>query len=164
MKSLFTLLIGLAMFISCNAQDNGHQKSNDMKKYTVVKTEQEWKESLSAEEYRILREKGTEYPFSGEYNEHFEKGTYSCAACDYKLFDSSHKFKSHCGWPSFDNELGGDRVVRVEDKSLGMKRVEILCGNCGGHLGHIFDDGPTDTGQRYCVNSISIKFTPEKTK
>ncbi len=164
MFRLVTFLIGISMFISCNAQENEQQNNEDMKQYNVVKTDAEWKETLTAEEYRILREKGTEYPGSGEYNNHYKKGSYSCAACGYELFDSSHKFKSNCGWPSFDNELGGDRVVHVEDNTLGMKRVEILCGNCGGHLGHIFNDGPTDTGMRYCVNSVSIKFTPASTK
>ncbi len=164
MFRLITFVIGLGMFISCTAQELESQNKKDMKEYNVVKTEEEWRESLTTEEYRILREKGTEYPFTGEYNDHFEKGTYNCAACGYELFDSSHKFKSHCGWPSFDNELGGDKVLRVVDNSLGMERIEILCGNCGGHLGHIFKDGPTDTGLRYCVNSISIKFTPDESK
>jgi len=121
----------------------------------------DWKSKLSPEAYRILREKGTEPPHSGQYNLHFEKGTYLCKACGAELFDSKTKFDSGCGWPSFDKAKEG--AVRYEpDYSLGMKRVEILCNNCGGHLGHVFDDGPTETGQRYCVNSLSLNFNPKQ--
>ncbi|MES2628763.1 MAG: peptide-methionine (R)-S-oxide reductase MsrB [Bacteroidota bacterium] len=123
-------------------------------------TEEQWRDKLTPEEYHILREKGTERPFTGEYNVHFEKGVYSCAGCGTALFTSEHKFNSHCGWPSFDDELPGT-VLKKRDTTHGMIRTEIVCANCGGHLGHIFDDGPTDTGQRYCVNSLSIKFKPE---
>ncbi len=123
-------------------------------------TEEQWKDRLTPEEYRILREKGTERPFSGEYNLVFDEGTYSCAGCGTPLFTSAHKFNSHCGWPSFDDELPGT-VLKKRDMTHGMIRTEIVCASCGGHLGHIFDDGPTDTGQRYCVNSVSIKFKPK---
>ena len=134
--------------------------SKDSKK--IVKSEEEWKKELSPEQYHVLREKGTERPYSGEYTGHFEKGKYVCAGCGYELFTSGMKFESHCGWPSFDKELGiGDRVIKKADDSFGMSRTEILCARCGGHLGHIFDDGPTETGNRYCVNSLSIKFIPE---
>lgn len=126
------------------------------------KTDKEWKESLSPEQYHVLREKGTERPFTGKYNMHFEKGIYKCAGCGVQLFNDSQKFESHCGWPSFDAELGnGDRVKKIRDTTFGMIRTEIVCANCGGHLGHIFDDGPTQTGQRYCVNSLSIDFEAE---
>ncbi|OIQ22488.1 MAG: peptide-methionine (R)-S-oxide reductase [Flavobacterium sp. MedPE-SWcel] len=128
-----------------------------MKDYNIKKTEAEWKELLGAERYKILREKGTEYPNSGEYNLHFEKGTYACGACQEPLFASDSKFESGCGWPSFDDSLPG-KVEYIKDTSFGMIRTEILCANCGSHLGHIFDDGPTDTGQRYCVNSLSVNF------
>lgn len=129
-----------------------------MKKYKVEKSEDQWKEQLSDEQYRVLREKGTEAPHSGKYNLHFDKnGDYRCAACDAKLFESDSKFESGCGWPSFDNAIEGS-VEYVQDRTFGMLRTEILCANCGGHLGHIFDDGPTQTGQRYCVNSASIEF------
>ncbi len=164
MFRLVIFIVGLSMFISCDAQELPLKNKVEVKHYNVEKTEAEWKEVLSAEEYRILREKGTEYPFSGAYNDHYEKGIYKCAACGYSLFESSQKFDSHSGWPSFANKLAGDRVVHVVDNSLNMKRIEIVCGNCGGHLGHLFDDGPTETGLRYCVNSISLKFTPAETK
>ena len=120
-------------------------------------TEEQWKNRLTPEEYRILREKGTERPFSGEYNLLFEEGNYLCTGCGTPLFTSDHKFNSHCGWPSFDDELPGT-VIKKRDTTHGMIRTEIVCANCGGHLGHIFDDGPTDTGLRYCVNSLSLKF------
>lgn len=128
-----------------------------MKKYPIEKSENEWKEKLSPEQYRILREKGTEAPHTGTYNLHFEDGAYKCAACNTKLFESDSKFDSGCGWPSFDKAIEG-AVEYVQDRSFGMIRTEILCSNCGGHLGHVFDDGPTETGQRYCVNSASINF------
>lgn len=128
-----------------------------MKKYSIEKPETEWKEQLSDEQFRVLRKKGTEAPHSGKYNMHFEGGEYFCAGCGEKLFDSEAKFDSGCGWPSFDKAIEG-KVEYVQDKTFGMIRTEILCANCGGHLGHVFDDGPTDTGQRYCVNSASINF------
>lgn len=127
------------------------------KKYPVEHTEAEWKEKLSDEQYRILREKGTEAPHSGKYNLHFQNGEYHCAACHAKLFESDQKFESNCGWPSFDDAIEGS-IEYVQDRTHGMIRTEILCANCGSHLGHVFDDGPTQTGQRYCVNSESIEF------
>ena len=119
-----------------------------------------WKENLSEESYRILREKGTEPPFSGKYNLHFENGYYLCKACENPLFKSDQKFDSGCGWPSFDDAIKGS-VKNMLDKSHGMIRTEIVCNNCGGHLGHVFNDGPTKTGQRYCVNSLSVDFKKE---
>jgi len=128
-----------------------------MKKYPVEKTEQDWKEQLSDDEYVVLRQKGTERPFTGKYNMHFEKGTYTCMACSAPLFHSNTKFDSGCGWPSFDESIEGS-IEYIRDTSHGMIRTEIVCTNCGSHLGHVFDDGPTATGQRYCVNSVSIDF------
>lgn len=128
-----------------------------MSDYSFPKTEEEWKKQLTPEQYRVLREKGTERPFTGTYNIHAEKGTYTCMGCKIPLFESSTKFDAGCGWPSFDESIPG-RVAYVKDKSHGMIRTEILCANCGSHLGHVFDDGPTKTGQRYCVNSVSIDF------
>lgn len=123
-------------------------------------TEKDWKEKLSAEQYRILREAGTERPHTGKYNMHFDKGIYKCAGCDTPLFESDTKFDSGCGWPSFDKAIQGN-VEYKQDRSLGMIRVEITCANCGGHLGHVFDDGPTQTEKRYCVNSLSLNFNPK---
>lgn len=128
---------------------------------TVNKSEEEWKKELTPEQYHVLREKGTEAPGTGEFNNHSEKGYYTCAGCGTELFSNEQKFDAHCGWPSFDGELGGgDRIKKVKDFSHGMIRTEIVCAKCGGHLGHLFDDGPTSTGQRYCVNSLSLGFKP----
>lgn len=127
----------------------------------VVKTEAEWKKILTPEQYRVLREKGTERAFTGEYTDKTEAGTYSCAACGTVLFKSDNKFHSGCGWPSFYTAAAGDRVVLTPDYSHGMTRVEVTCATCGSHLGHVFDDAPDQpTGQRYCINSVSLKFTP----
>lgn len=127
-------------------------------KYPIEKTNEEWFEILGEEKFKILREKGTEYPHSGTYNLHFDKGTYCCAGCEEPLFLSDTKFNSHCGWPSFDDSIPGKVEYKV-DTSHGMHRIEILCATCGGHLGHVFNDGPQETtGKRYCVNSLSIDF------
>lgn len=128
-----------------------------MSTYNTEKTDKEWREVLSKEQYEILRKAGTEAPHTGEYNLHFEKGKYCCAGCSKPLFDSEAKFESSCGWPSFDQAIDGS-VEYVKDTSFGMIRVEVLCANCGGHLGHIFPDGPTTTGDRFCVNSASLNF------
>ncbi len=129
--------------------------------YEISKSEEEWANELPPDAFRVLRLKGTERPFSGAYNLHFEKGKYYCRGCGAELFDSDSKFDGHCGWPSFDSELGEGRIQRIRDQSHGMIRIEIVCARCGGHLGHVFDDGPTETGERYCVNSVSLSFKPE---
>lgn len=123
--------------------------------YSVKKTEEEWKAELGPERYKIIRQKGTEFPHSGKYNMTFEKGTYCCGACDEPLFESSSKFNSSCGWPSFDESIPG-KIEYIKDSTHGMIRTEVVCANCGGHLGHVFDDGPSETGQRYCINSLSV--------
>ena len=128
-------------------------KKDDMKN----RTPEEWKKILNDEEYRVLIEKGTEYPHTGKYNMHFEDGVYNCNACKIPLFTSDQKFESDCGWPSFDESID-DAIKYVDDYSLCRYRVEIVCANCNGHLGHVFDDGPTETGKRYCVNSVSMDF------
>lgn len=120
-------------------------------------TEEEYKKKLTPEQYHVLREKGTERPFTGEYNTHYEDGVYSCAACGNPLYKSEAKFDSGCGWPSFDDEIEG-AIERKRDTTHGMIRTEILCANCGSHLGHVFNDGPTNTGIRHCVNSLSLDF------
>jgi peptide-methionine (R)-S-oxide reductase len=125
--------------------------------YKIQKSEEEWKAELGLEKYKILRQKGTEFAHTGAYNLHFENGNYCCAGCGEILFESSSKFNAHCGWPSFDKSIPG-KVEYSKDSSHGMIRTEILCATCGSHLGHVFDDGPTETGIRYCVNSLSIDF------
>ncbi len=128
----------------------------------MKKKEEEWTSILDDESYRVLRQKGTERPFSGKYNIHSEDGTFICKGCGEILFDSSMKFDSGCGWPSFDKEVAGEKIKRIKDDSHGMVRTEIVCSNCDGHLGHVFDDGPTETGERYCVNSVSLDFNPNE--
>jgi len=124
----------------------------------VQKTEAEWKAELNEEVFHILRQKGTERPYTGEYNNHYEKGNYHCAGCDALLFESNHKFDSHCGWPAFDAPAETTTIQEHKDHSFGMIRTEVTCKDCGGHLGHVFTDGPTKTGLRYCINSLSLTF------
>lgn len=150
----------LLILMACHKQKIENYPAMQKKDYLfkINKTEEEWKKQLTKEQYAVLREAATERPFTGKYNLHFEKGVYKCAACGTPLFDSSSKFDGHCGWPSFDKEIEKGKIVERLDRSHGMLRVEILCGNCGSHLGHVFNDGPTKTGLRYCVNSVSLDF------
>ena len=160
MKQVILLSILLFASPSCDAQ-NSTEMNNEKNSFEVVKSEQEWQKQLSSEEYYVLRQKGTERPFTGEYNMHFEEGTYNCRGCNAPLFTSDSKFDGHCGWPSFDAGIESGAIIEKLDKSHGMIRTEILCAKCGGHLGHVFNDGPTATGLRYCVNSLSISFDKE---
>lgn len=130
---------------------------------SAIKSEQEWRHKLKPQAYAVLRQKATEQPFSGIYNDFFDNGDYHCGACGQSVFSSNQKFASSCGWPSFEEALDG-RVSLLADKSHNMERIEVVCSNCGSHLGHVFDDGPTQTGQRYCINSLSLNFQPKKTK
>jgi peptide-methionine (R)-S-oxide reductase len=185
--SIFCFAVALALTSSCsqaqqksgikNQQTNQTQKKENTmnedkliikdktldnskidEKDKVVKTEEEWKKQLSAEQFQILRKKGTEYAFTGKFYKHKEKGMYICAACGNELFSSEQKYDSGCGWPSFYDGVAAGKIKTALDTAYGMVRTEIMCARCDGHLGHVFEDGPNPTGLRYCVNSVSIDF------
>ena len=136
---------------------------DDGRTYEVTKTDEQWRAELSPQEYAVLRQAGTERPWTGEYNDTKTTGVYSCRACGNELFRSDTKFDSHCGWPSFYAPKSSDAVELLEDRTLGMVRVEVRCAKCGSHLGHVFDDAPqTPTGDRFCMNSVSLRLEPQE--
>ncbi|MGY3794780.1 peptide-methionine (R)-S-oxide reductase MsrB [Aquimarina sp. 433] len=160
MKKLILLCVSI-LVISCTGNAQKDTKK-EKKEYAITKTEQEWKEILTSEQYYILRQAGTERPFSSPLNKVYADGTFYCAACNTALYESKHKFDSGTGWPSFDRAVKGNVTVDVDYK-LGYARTELLCNTCGGHLGHVFNDGPRETtGQRHCINGDALVFQPKK--
>src|SRR3954449_4294493 len=153
---------------ACHGYTGRHhlqQSSGGSMTYEVTKTEQEWALELEPQEFAVLRRAGTERPWTGELLDEKREGVYRCRACGNELFRSDTKFDSHCGWPSFFSPLAGDRVELLQDSSLGMVRTEVRCARCGSHLGHVFDDAPqTPTGDRFCMNSVSLTFEPDPAK
>jgi peptide-methionine (R)-S-oxide reductase len=138
------------------------KRSEELPAPAVVKSDEEWRQQLTPDEYAVLRQAGTERAFVGEYTDNHRVGVYRCRACGAELFRSEHKFESHCGWPSFFTPLAGERVIERTDTTMGMKRTEVLCANCHSHLGHVFEGEGygTPTDLRYCINSISLSFEP----
>lgn len=165
MKLLHVLtLMGILSLYSCGYAQKQNEKAmaEQKEKFPLEKTEEQWKKELTDEEYYVLREKGTERAFTGKYWDVKEDGTYVCAACNNPLFKSNTKFESGTGWPSFYEPISEGSVIEIEDRSHGMVRTEVVCGNCGGHLGHVFTDGPKPTGMRYCINSVSLDLEKDK--
>ena len=163
------IAVFILLLYSCNGKSQTQQSNNQKHKimneeHKIIKSDEEWKKVLSPEAYKVLREKGTELPYTGKYYLHTGKGIYLCAACGAELFRSDSKFDAGCGWPSFNNVIDSSRVVYTRDTTHGMVRTEITCARCGGHLGHVFDDGPAPTGLRYCINSVSINFQDSSKK
>jgi len=164
MKAAIGIMCLLLTFnLSCNKNTPTSTVMQEKPKLTekIFKSDEEWKKILTPEQYRVLREKGTERPGTGLYDQHFIKGTYFCAACGQELFDSDSKYDAGCGWPSFAEPSAKQSIDEHLDKSYGMIRTEVVCSRCGGHLGHVFNDGPPPKGLRYCINSASLVFRAE---
>lgn len=156
MKKFFLAMMSFIFLVGCEAQ------SKKTGNFAITKTDAEWKKQLTAEQYSVTRQAATERAFTGKYNDHHEKGTYTCICCGQELFSSANKFESGTGWPSFYQPIRAANVGEHVDKNYGMVRTEVHCSRCGAHLGHIFDDGPKPTGLRYCINSVSLNFVATK--
>ena len=160
MKYLSIIIISSALLFSCNSPAQKKQTSQSQP-FEVVKTNSEWQAILTPAAFNVLRNNGTERAFSSKLNDNYNVGTYACAACDTPVFESKHKFDSGTGWPSFDRAINGN-VSYSSEKQLGYTITEEHCATCGGHLGHVFDDGPKETtGKRHCINGVALKFIPE---
>jgi len=162
MKNLLNLVFIFTLISCSNAQTSKQIDSDKTLKFEITKSNDEWKKELSEDAYNVLREKGTERAYTGKFYKHDENGVYTCGACGEPLFSSKTKFESGSGWPSFYDVVENGNVLVSKDSSHGMQRDEVVCGKCGGHLGHVFEDGPRPTGLRYCINSISLDFEKEK--
>ncbi len=163
MKRLLPVAVAALLMAACSRQDHPvpAAKEEAVKHLKVVKTDAEWKQILTPEQFEVLRQHGTERAFTGKLYDNHAKGLYLCAACGATLFSSDHKFDSGTGWPSYWEPVAPEVVASDDDTSHGMSRTEVHCAACGGHLGHVFDDGPKPTGLRYCINSVSLKFKPQ---
>jgi peptide-methionine (R)-S-oxide reductase len=174
LSTFIPVVILATFFMSCQTKDvTAQEEQSKGIKYEQIdidftekieRSEEEWKNLLSKQEFYVLREKGTERPFTGDLLENKKQGEYVCGACGLLLFESSTKFKSGTGWPSFYQPAKSENVGELVDATLGMKRTEVICNRCGGHLGHVFEDGPKPTGLRYCINSVSLDFVEQETK